>query len=130
MHICEEPGFWRLHKNMNCAFPLSRWYKVKLIWSNLLNQINQRYTSKFWRIFIWSNQRSNFEKIGRVLFHQINSMPIRIKITIPKPKGPICLILKIKQKVSNELNLIFRCFFILKENYQINWIRSADRISI
>ena len=49
---------------------------------------------------------------------------------IPKPKGAICLIFKIKQKVSNELNLIFRCFFILKEKYQMNWIRSADRISI
>ena len=47
MYICEEPGFWRLHKNMNCAFPLRRWYTVKLIWSNLLNQINLKYTSKF-----------------------------------------------------------------------------------
>ena len=49
---------------------------------------------------------------------------------LPKPKRAICLIFKIKQKVSNELNLIFICFFILKENYQMNWIRSADRISI
>ena len=39
---------------------------------------------------------------------------------IPKPKGAIFLIFKIKQKVSNELNLIFRCFFILKEKYQMN----------
>ena len=29
---------------------------------------------------------------------------------IPKPKGVIFLIFKIKEKVSNELNLIFRCF--------------------
>ena len=29
---------------------------------------------------------------------------------IPKPKGVIFLIFKIKGKVSNELNLIFRCF--------------------
>ena len=52
---------------------------------------------------------------------------------MPKPKGAICLIFKIKQKVSNELNLICRCFFILKilkEKYQMNWIRSEDRISI
>ena len=49
---------------------------------------------------------------------------------VPEPKGAICLIFKIKQKVLNELNLIFRCFFILKEKYQMNWIRSADRISI
>ena len=39
---------------------------------------------------------------------------------LSKPKGAICLIFKIKQKVSNELNLIFRCFFILKEKYQMN----------
>ena len=39
---------------------------------------------------------------------------------LPKPKGAICLIFKIKQNVSNELNLIFRCFFILKEKYQMN----------
>ena len=23
MHTREAPDFWRLHKNMNCAFPLS-----------------------------------------------------------------------------------------------------------
>ena len=53
---------------------------------------------------------------------------------LQKPKGDICLIFKIKQKVSNELNLILRCFgffvFILKEKHQMNWMRSADRISI
>ena len=30
---------------------------------------------------------------------------------LPKPKGAICFIFKIKQKVSNELNFIFRYFF-------------------
>ena len=49
---------------------------------------------------------------------------------LPKSKGVICFIFKVKEKVSNKLNLIFRCFFILKEKYQMNWIRSADRISI
>ena len=28
------------------------------------------------------------------------------------------------------MNLIFRQFFIFKEKYQMNWIQSADRISI
>ena len=45
---------------------------------------------------------------------------------LQKPKGDICLIFKIKQKVSSELNLIL----ILKEKHQMNWMRSADRISI
>ena len=49
---------------------------------------------------------------------------------VPKPKGDICLIFKIKQKVSNKMNLAFRCFFILKEKYLMNWIQSTDWISI
>ena len=52
------------------------------------------------------------------------------KYLLPKRKQAICLIFKIKQKVSNELTLIFRCFFILKEKYQMNCIWSADRITI
>ena len=29
MHTREAPDFWRLHKNVNCAFPLSeKWKKV------------------------------------------------------------------------------------------------------
>ena len=55
--------------------------------------------------------RVNIELIG-----QQNLMKAR---AVPKPKGDICLIFKIKKKVSNELSLIS------KSN-----IRSGDRIRI
>ena len=46
--------------------------------------------SKIWHVFVWSNQLDQIEKIGRVLFHQINLMKkSQSKLKFPRVKNKL-----------------------------------------
>ena len=53
----------------------SRWYNVKLIWSNLLNQINLIMCNTKFKTFLFAQiSAMKFLKIGRALIYKINFM--------------------------------------------------------